>query len=98
MGEYQLSWIPLYEYAVLTALQGAWDQYIQGTGGNAMLDPSLQVWPMNVDMSNGQPLDPNLQSGQQPQQQQHAQQTAQGAPATSPGGVFMGATTPNMTG
>ncbi|TKA82612.1 hypothetical protein B0A55_01381 [Friedmanniomyces simplex] len=78
---------------------GAWDQYIQGSGTNAM-DPSLQMWPMNVDVG---PLDPSMQQQQQQQQQngqpqpQQQQQAGQGAPPTSsPGGVFMGATTPSM--
>ncbi|KAK5694249.1 hypothetical protein LTR97_009871 [Elasticomyces elasticus] len=68
---------------------GAWDSYIQGSGTNAM-DPSLQMWPMDVG-----PLDPVMQ-----QQQQNGQQAGQGAqqgpPSNGPGGVFMGATTPGM--
>ncbi|KAK3115726.1 hypothetical protein LTR53_004647 [Teratosphaeriaceae sp. CCFEE 6253] len=79
---------------------GAWDQYIQGSGTNAM-DPSLQMWPMNVDVG---PLDPGLQQQQnssqnhgQSQAGQGASQQQQGPPTSSPGGgVFMGATTPSM--
>ncbi|KAK0981392.1 hypothetical protein LTR91_011973 [Friedmanniomyces endolithicus] len=73
------------------------------------MDPSLALWPMNLDIV---PLDPGMQQPQQPQQH-HAQQqhqangqqspashqgAQQGPPSTSsPGaGVFMGATTPSM--
>lgn len=58
------------------------------------MDPSLQMWPMNVDVG---PLDPVIQQHNVPQQQQQAGQGAQqGPPTSSPGGVFMGASTPGM--
>ncbi|KAK0897242.1 hypothetical protein LTR91_004306 [Friedmanniomyces endolithicus] len=71
---------------------GAWDQYIQGSGTNAM-DPSLALWPMNLDIV---PLDPSMQQNQQqqPQQQhqangqqqhqQHQQQQQQSPPGSAP--------------
>ncbi|KAK4560808.1 hypothetical protein LTR86_005388 [Recurvomyces mirabilis] len=83
---------------------GAWDHYIQGSGTNAM-DPTLQMWPMNVDVSA---LDPSLQQHQQQQNdggggnQPQAQQTNSGAQQQQQAignmqdGVFMGATTPSM--
>jgi hypothetical protein len=75
---------------ILTNVQGAWDQYIQGSGTNTM-DPSLQMWPMNMDFNQ---LDPNLQ--QSDGQQQPPQQAAPGASSGNPADTFMGAATPRM--
>ncbi|KAK5117679.1 hypothetical protein LTR62_005102 [Meristemomyces frigidus] len=75
---------------------GAWDHYIQGSGTNAM-DPALQMWPMNVDISGlSANLDPSLQQQQNGSGGQ-AQQVSVGAPVNgvSNDGVFMGATTPS---
>ncbi|KAK5132779.1 hypothetical protein LTR08_008664 [Meristemomyces frigidus] len=71
---------------------GAWDQYIQGTSNAMAMDPALQMWPMNLDVNGNGSYD-----GQQNQQ---ALQAGQGVPVSgsSPSGVFMGATTPNMMG
>ena len=48
------------------------------------MDPALQMWPMNLDVNGSY----------------DGQQNQQGVPvnASSPSGVFMGATTPNMMG
>jgi hypothetical protein len=72
-------------------MQGAWDQYIQGTANNtsSVMDPA-QMWPMNVDMGS---LSDGGGGGGQPQQQSPPNMQ-QG----NPNGVFMGATTPNMMG
>jgi hypothetical protein len=66
-------------------LQGAWDSYIQGTGGNN-IDPS--IWPMNFDMT---------QMGDAPVPQQQQQQQAQSGGGASGGNIFMGSSgnTPN---
>lgn len=89
-----IDWVSLPEFLIFFLVddidcfsQGAWDSYIQGTGGNNM-DPS--IWPMNFDMS---------QMGDAPMpQQQQQQQQGQGGGGASGGGVFMGSNggTPNM--
>lgn len=77
-----------------SCIQGAWDSYIQGTGANAM-DPSAQLWPMNVDMPQ-MDAQPTQQLQNQQSQQQQSAQSGQSAPSGS-GGVFMGATTPGAS-
>lgn len=46
---------------VLIAIQGAWDSYVQGTGGNN-LDPS--IWPLNFDMMGDAQMSQQQQQGQ----------------------------------
>jgi hypothetical protein len=67
-------------------LQGAWDSYIQGTGGNN-IDPS--IWPMNFDMTQ-------MGDAPMPQQQQQQQQGQSGGGASG-SNIFMGSggNTPN---
>ncbi|KAK5126921.1 hypothetical protein LTR85_008279 [Meristemomyces frigidus] len=83
--------------ANILILQGAWDQYIQGTSNAMAMDPAMQMWPMNVDINGPAFADGN---GQQQNQPGANPQAGQGANANggSPTGVFMGATTPNMMG